>query len=190
MAKAPIAKRYAQALFELAQAAGSEEEWLEGVLGVERQLADASAALFFADPRIPRERKAAVAAEASAGAGEMVGKFVGLLAQKQVVSALPSIVREYRGLLNESLGRAQATVTSAAALSSGQEERLAGALGAMLGKRVSLDAREDPGIIGGVVVRVGDQVIDGSVRARLEGLRQSLAREAFVQAHGRTEERA
>ena len=178
MAKAPIAKRYAQALFELAQAEGKEESWLDSLSDIERRLADPSSALFFGEPRIPQERKSAVAAEVASGSDETVSKFVGLLVQKQVVGALPTIVREYGQLLNESLGRASASVTSAAALSPEQEERLRGALGVMLGKQVVLDVRESPEIIGGLVVRVGDQVIDGSVRTRLDGLRQSLEREA------------
>ncbi len=180
MAKAPIAKRYAQALFDLAQAEGKEESWLASVSDITGQLADPSAGLFFGEPRIPQERKAAVVAELAAGADETVAKFVGLLVQKQVVGALPAIVREYGRLLNESRGRAQASVTSAAPLSPEQQSRLRAALGLMLGKEVVLDAQEDPGVIGGIVVRVGDQVMDGSVRARLEGLRQSLGREALA----------
>ncbi len=180
MAKAPIAKRYARALFDLARADGKEEAWLESLQGIEQQLADPSSALFFREPRIPAERKAAIVAEVAAGADAMVGNFVGLLVQKQVIGVLPSIVREYSQLLNESLGRVQASVTSAVTISPEQHSRLRESLGAMLDKQVVLDAREDPDIIGGIVVRIGDQVIDGSVRARLDGLRQSLGRESLA----------
>lgn len=180
MARAPIAKRYAQALFELARDAGREEAWLDSLREVEAALSDEAAALFFGDPRIPRERKAAVVGDVAAGADETVAKFTGLLAQKQALGVFPAIVREYGQLLNESLGRAQATVTSAVALTAEQQARLSASLGAMLGKEVVLDAHEDADIIGGIVVRVGDQIIDGSVRARLDGLRQSLEREALA----------
>ncbi len=180
MAKAPIPKRYAQALFSLAVAEGKQEVWLESLVGIERQLADSSAALFFSEPRIPAERKAMVVAEVAAGADTMVGNFLGLLVQKQVIGVLPSIVREYSLLLNESLGRVQASVTSAVAISAEQHTRLRDSLGAMLDKQVVLDVQEDQDIIGGLVVRVGDQIIDGSVRARLDGLRLGLGRGSLV----------
>jgi F-type H+-transporting ATPase subunit delta len=69
----------------------------------------------------------------------------------------------------------QARVTTAVALNDAQRTRLAESLSKALGKQVSVDASEQPAIIGGLVVRVGDQVIDGSVRTRLEALRTSLA---------------
>ena len=190
MAKAPIAKRYAQALFSLAEAEGKQEAWLDDLAGVQEQMAEPSAALFFGEPRAPAERKQEIAARIAEGADPLVRNFLGLLTQRRATGSLPDVVREYRRLLNESLGRAQAVVTTAAPLSAEQRGRLAASLGAMLDKEVVLDEREDPEVIGGIVVRVGDQIIDGSARARLEGLRQSLTRQAPVPAAYETEERA
>lgn len=190
MAKAPIAKRYAKALFSLAEDEGKQEAWLDDLAAIREQMAEPSAALFFGEPRAPAERKQEIAARVAEGADPLVRNLLGLLTRRRATGLLPDIVSEYRRLLNESLGRAQAVVTTAAPLSAEQRGRLTASLGAMLDKEVVLDEREDPGVIGGVVVRVGDQIIDGSARARLEGLRQSLGRQAPVPAAHETEERA
>ncbi len=190
MAKAPMAKRYAQALFSLAEAEESREAWLDDLAGIQEQMADSSVALFFGEPRVPAERKQEAAARIAEGARPLVRNFLGLLAQRQATGSLPAIVSEYRRLLNERLGRAQAVVTTAAPISAEQRGRLAASLGAMLDKEVVLDEREDPEIIGGIVVRIEDRIIDGSVRSRLNGLRQSLGRQAPVPAAYETEERA
>ena len=180
MAKAPIAKRYAQALFSLAEGEGMQEAWLDSLSGLARDLADPSTVVFFTEPRVPAARKAEMAAQASSGADPLVRNFLGLLVERRAVVLLPAIVQEYGALLNESLGRVQATVTSAAPVSDEQQSRLIQSLGAMLDKQVVLDFRENPDIIGGIVVRVGDQVIDGSVRARLDSLQQSLERQSLT----------
>ena len=116
--------------------------------------------------------------------------FVGLLVQRRAVGSFRAVVGEYGRLLNESLGRVQASVTSVAAMSAEQRSTLTVSLGAMLDKEVVLDVQEDTDIIGGIVVRVGDQIIDGSVRSRLSGLRQSLERQALPRTARETEERA
>ena len=84
----------------------------------------------------------------------------------------------------------QASVTSAVAISAEQRSTLTASLGTMLDKEVVLDVQEDQDIIGGIVVRVGDQIIDGSVRSRLSDLRQSLERQGLPRTAGETEERA
>ena len=190
MAKAPMAKRYAQALFSLAEAEGGREAWLDDLAAIQEQMAEPSVALFFREPRVPAERKQEAAAQVAEGAHPLLRNFLGLLAQRRATDSLAAIVGEYRRLLNERLGRAQADVTTAAPVSAEQRARLAASLGAMLDKEVVLDVREDPEIIGGVLIRVGDQIIDGSARSRLNGLRQSLGRQALVPAANQTEERA
>ena len=109
------------------------------------------------------------------GQHELVVNFLGLLVERRATALFPAIVREYGALLHESQGRVQASVATAAPLSGEQQTRLAASLGAALDRSVALDVREAPEIIGGMVVRVGDQVIDGSVRSRLAALRRQLA---------------
>ena len=190
MAKAPIAKRYAQALFSLAEAEGKQEAWLGSLSGIAEGLADPSAALFFNEPRIPAARKAEAAAQLAGDADPLVRNFVGLLVQRQAVGSFGAVASEYGRLLNESLGRVQASVTSAVPMSAEQRSALTASLGAMLDREVILDVQEDTDIIGGIVVRVGDQIMDGSVRSRLDGLRQSLERQGLPRTSRETEERA
>ncbi|MCY4581745.1 MAG: F0F1 ATP synthase subunit delta [Chloroflexi bacterium] len=190
MAKAPIAKRYAQALFSLAEAEGKQEAWLESLSDIAEGLSDPSAALFFNEPRIPAARKAEAAAQIAAGSDPLVRNFVGLVVQRRAVGSFRAVVNEYGRLLNESLGRVQASVASAVPLSAEQRTALTASLGAMLDKEVVLYVQDDQDIIGGIVVRVGDQIIDGSVRSRLNGLRQSLERQGLPRRARETEERA
>lgn len=179
MAKAPKAKRYAQALFALAQEQGKEQAWLDDLAAAGDLLAGADAALFLTTPRVPAEQKLHAARELLWGKDPMVLNMVGLLLSRQSIDLLPEIKKEYQSLLDESLGRVYAAVTSAVPMSTEQQSRLRSSLSSALEKDVVLDVREDPGIIGGLTVRVGDQIIDGSVRAKLEALRQRLARESL-----------
>lgn len=101
---------------------------------------------------------------------------VAVLVQRRGVKLLPEVVAAYAALLDDQLGRTQADVASAVPLSREQQRRLENQLASLVQKEVVLRVREDEDLMGGVVVRVGDQLIDGSVRSRLEQLRQRLAR--------------
>ena len=114
MAKAPMAKRYAQAIFSLAEAEGGREAWLDDLAAMQEQMAEPSVALYFREPRVPAERKQEAAARVAEGAHPLLRNFLGLLAQRRATGSLSAIVGEYRRLLNERLGRAQADVTTAA----------------------------------------------------------------------------
>ena len=175
MAKAPTAKRYAEALFELARARQAEEAWAEALSGARDVLSEPTAVLYFSEPRISRERKLEAVALLAEGYDRLIVNFLGLLVTRQATSLLPDIVSAYGALLNESAGRIQASVVTAAPLSDQQRTRLTAWLAAALDKVVALDVRMAPEIIGGMIVRVGDQVIDGSVRSRLDALRRQLA---------------
>ena len=176
MAKGSIGKRYAQAVFALADTAQQQEGWLESLATLEDVFADPAVSLYFGEPRIPMDKKATAVFEISKGLDPVIQKFLGVLVQKQATSILPRIVSEYRGLLDQSLGRIGASASSASPVSVDQKSRLEKTLSTIFGKTVIVNVREDPEIIGGLVVRVGDQIIDGSVRTRIGGLRQRLDR--------------
>ncbi len=175
MAKAPTAKRYAEALFALAGEQHAEDAWAEALSSARDVLSEPTAVLYFSEPRISRERKLEAVALLAEGDDQLIVNFLGLLVDRQATSLLPDIVSAYGALLNESAGRIQASVATAAPLSDQQRTRLTAWLSAALGKVVALDVRTAPEIIGGMIVRVGDQVIDGSVRSRLAALRRQLA---------------
>jgi F-type H+-transporting ATPase subunit delta len=180
MAGAPTAKRYAQALFGIAKESGSEEAWLEDLRIAQEALAEPTVVVYMGTPRVAIKDKLDVTAQLLSEREPMIAKMVGLLVSRQASSLLPAIVTAYGALLNESLGRIVATVTAATDVSAEQRQRLTESLSAMLNKDVVLEVREDPSIIGGAMVRVGDQIIDGSVRTRLQVLKQRLERESLA----------
>ena len=180
MARTPTAKRYAQALFAIARDSGAEQAWLEDLRAAREALADPTVVVYLGTPRVPIEDKQRIVAELLEGLEPMVANTVGLLIGRQALSLLPAIVAAYAELLNESLGRLTATMTAATAVSNEQRERLTASLSTMLDKEVVLDVREDASIIGGALVRVGDQIIDGSVRTRLQALKHRLERESLA----------
>ena len=100
--------------------------------------------------------------------------LLGLLTSKGGLTALPGILSEYQRLLDESQGRERAEVTAALDLDEGQKERLGRQLSALLDKEVVLTTRTDEEVLGGVLVKIGDRIIDGSARGRLQSLRRSV----------------
>ena len=103
-----------------------------------------------------------------------VRSFALLLLERGRISALPAIARSYKELVDERLGRVQATVTSAQPLDPGTAASVQRALEKRTGKRVVITSNVDPSLIGGIVARVGDQVFDGSLKSKLEALRARI----------------
>ena len=180
MAKAPTAKRYAQALFALAQEQGAEEAWLEELKLAVEALAEPTVSFYLGTPRVRIGDKSRVVAQLMEGRAPLVANMVGLLVIRKAASLLPQVILAYGELLNEHLGRVRADVTTATPISDEQQERLRASLGTALSKEVVLDPHVDPEIIGGVLVRVGDQIIDGSVRSRLVAMRRRLERASLT----------
>jgi F-type H+-transporting ATPase subunit delta len=103
-----------------------------------------------------------------------VRSFALLLLERGRINALPAIARSYKELVDEKLGRLQATVTSAQPLDAATAASVQRALERRTGKKVVLSTSVDPTLIGGIVARVGDLVFDGSLKTRLEGLRTRI----------------
>jgi F-type H+-transporting ATPase subunit delta len=110
------------------------------------------------------------------GVGEKAKNTLRLLVRKRRIAAVPEIARQLARLSDEDAGVLRAEVTSAGPLSEAYLGRLRAELEKATGRKVAVSHKQDPSLIGGVVTRIGDQVIDGSVRARLAGFRDSLLR--------------
>ncbi len=111
-------------------------------------------------------------------ADEVAGPQLNLLAlmvRRGRFELLPGVIREFRRLYRLREGIVEATVTSASALEVSEVDALQERLVAITGKRVELSQAVDPTLLGGIVVRFGDQLIDGSVRGRLERMRHDLS---------------
>ena len=128
-----------------------------------------------ANPSIPLETRTTTA---EATFGPMVGRkvlnLIGLMLRRGRIEELPRLAAEFRRLDDERQGITHATATSASKLTADEVRALTHRLEQFTGGRVELDVQVDPSLLGGVVVRVGDRLIDGSVRSRLERLRNQL----------------
>lgn len=173
-----VARRYAQALFEAARQSGADIEQLDAQAKVLGALyADNEVKNFFTSPQVPSEKKKA-AAEARLG-GKLDGLLINLL--KVLVdhdreAELPGVCAYFDLLTDQSRGVEEAEITSAVPLSDAQREAITAALlrfSAYGSLRV--DTKVDPAVLGGVKVRLGrNQVLDGTVAARLADLRSGL----------------
>jgi F-type H+-transporting ATPase subunit delta len=177
MRKTAAAKRYAKALFALAQ----EEGRVDAVRAEVKALADLLAAspelhsIVFRPLHPLAERKAALdAVVARLGASDTVRRFLSLLLDQHRMDGFPEVCEELERLANEASGRALAEVVTASELSADQLERLRQALAARTRREVALQVRVDPSILGGVVAKVGDLVFDGSIRTQVAQLRANL----------------
>lgn len=171
-----VARRYAEAAFEIAQRDDTVEAWLAQLTQLGQSTADPSVVRTLENPNVPFEsRHAALVAVLGPEALPQVANLLGLVLRRRRVDALVDIAREFRRLYNRRAGIVEATATSALPLPAEEVAALRTRLEQMTQGRVELDMKVDPQLLGGVQVRIGDLLIDGSVRGRLERLRGRLA---------------
>lgn len=177
MSDLSVARRYASALYQEAEAAGSLERVDDDMLAVRESL-EASRELdsLFRSPVISSEKKGAVVKQLFEGRVDpLVVRFLQLLIQKQRENIVPAMIRAYNDLRDERQGVVEARVKTAMPLGDAEEASLKQALEARTGKTVRLQTEVDERLVGGVVVRIGDMVLDGSARHQLQQLRERLA---------------
>ena len=170
------AKRYARAIFDLAKEEGQVDAWSQRLAAVREVLANPEANTVLANPTIPVQRRQEVA---SALLDDRVGRegvnLAKLLVGARRLDDVDAIADEYSRLVDEDAGRIRATAITAVPLGRADADKLEAELAQKFGHEVRLDTRVDPAIIGGLVLRIGDRVIDASVATRLQQLRQRLA---------------
>ena len=128
------------------------------------------------NPRVSRQEIAQVIADVcGSGVGEEGRNLLRLLAQNRRLHVLPAIADQYENLRAEAEQTVQAELESALPVSDSEQQRIADALTARLGRKVELVCRINETLVGGAVIRAGDLVIDGSVRARLEKLAVAIS---------------
>ena len=170
-------KRWARAIFELAVEEGQLERWADRVAVVRDLLTRPEARTVLANPSIaaPHRQETAAALVEAAHAGREAANLARLLVGANRIADLDAIVEEYGRLADEAAGRVRATATTAVPLGRQDADRLAESLSQRLGREVRLEALVDPRIVGGLVLRIGDRVVDASVATRLYQLRRHLA---------------
>ena len=177
MARKEAIRGYAEAMFSVAEAEDAldvvEDELFRFARELEREQELREA---LTDPALPPDRKRAVLQDVlGPRANPQTVSLLGFIVEQGRARELPAIVDELVALAAEKRQAAVAEVRTAIPLDAEHRQRLAEALGAATGKKVELKVVVDPSVVGGVVARVGDQVIDGSVRRRLELARERLS---------------
>ena len=175
--EAGLAGRYALAVFELAQEERAVETVAADFATLKQLMADS--------PDLTRLIRAPVFSRAEQAAGmngvlhrmeasPLTRRFILLLASKRRLFALQDIIRAYRRLVAKQKGEIAAQVTSARPLSDDETAELKSILRSKLSKDVNLEARVDPSLLGGLIVKVGSRMIDSSLRTKLNGLRMAM----------------
>jgi F-type H+-transporting ATPase subunit delta len=180
-----VARRYARALLEVAgvsRAAGVREE-LEAWAALLRDNPDVQTAL--RHPAVPAEKKKAVltAIGGATGASDLLQRLLALLQERDRLALLPDITAAYVTLWNAQRGAVAAEVASALPLEAAQREAVQAAVGRASGRQVELQTRVDPGLLGGVLLKMEGRTYDGSVRGRLRALGERLRQGAGGTRH-------
>ena len=178
MREPTIARNYAETAMELARRADDIHGWSEMLdnLGAAVE-SDRTLRMFLESPRVSADRKNEVLGKAYGGQlPRNFIRFLQALVTHRRQMLLPMIAAEYRDLMDEVEGRVHAQVTVAREPGAGEGEEIAAQLSRAFATTVVPHISVNPAILGGIVVRVGDRVMDGSVRRRLTTLRQRVSR--------------
>jgi F-type H+-transporting ATPase subunit delta len=169
------ARRYAEAIFEIAQRDGTLDEWLDELDLAVQLVGDEGVGRILDDPgRSPHDRDSLLDKLLGKRASTPLRNVVALLVRRSRIELLPAVSAEYRRLVNRERGVVEAVVTSAAALTRAESAAVRERVIGMTGADVDLREEVDESLIGGLTVRVGDSLTDASVRGRLERLRDQL----------------
>ncbi len=169
-----VARRYARAAFDLAVSAGQEEAWLRDLKVLESILTQPEVAGLLENPAVTFAEKASVLERALAGLDPLRRNFAYVLAEHGRSSVISEVVAEFQRELNDYQGIAIAEVTTAVPLDDAESRAVARQLEKIVGKRIVLEKRVDPSILGGVIARIGDRLVDGSIAGQLESMRREL----------------
>ncbi|PHR24626.1 MAG: F0F1 ATP synthase subunit delta [Desulfotalea sp.] len=172
-----LAKRYAKAIFTIGQSQENYEEYNEVLQGVATLFTDIpEVADALTNPLYPMDVKEKVMTGivASIGVDKVMGNFLNLLVQKKRAEILPEIADAYTSMVDEEKNISHGNVISAVELSDELKNNIQTVLEKLTGKKVELTTAVDPTIIGGMVAKVGDLVLDGSIKTQLAGLKDSI----------------
>ena len=170
-----VSRPYAKAAFEEASTTGRLAEWSRGLAAAAAVAGDARVERLLGDPRVtPARLREFIVGIAGPELGEPERNFIAALAENHRLGYLREIAALFNELKDDAEGVADVTVSSAAPLDEAQRRALSEALARRLRRRIRLHCQIEPRLIGGAVVRAGDLVIDGSLRARLERMAYEL----------------
>jgi F-type H+-transporting ATPase subunit delta len=178
-----LASRYARALVDVVLAPGSGVEaetalsQVRAFAGLVAESAELRTVLLSPAVAAPRKRAVVESLGRRVGISRPVRNFLFVVIDHRRIAHLPEMADALQTALDERLGRSSAQVSSASTLESRQQQTLEAELSRMTGKQVRCDYQVDPALLGGIAVRLGSTIYDGSVRGRLEALRQRMIAE-------------
>lgn len=172
---ATIARPYAEAAFRLARERQALANWSDALGRLAQVAADPEAAALIGNPNVPAAQVEDLFRAASgAGADDELGNFIRLLADNARLACLPEVARQFEDMKRGEEGVKDAVIHSAFPLDDAQMQNLKALLEARFASRLQLSVTVEPGLIGGIKVVVGDQVLDTSVRSKLAAMRAAL----------------
>jgi len=169
------AKRYSQAVFEIALEKGELDGWQSDLEKIARLGEDAALVTLLENPKLPFQEKAKVLAERLGDINQLALNLIYLLVSKGRLNMMGEVADEYQRLLDNYRGIEPAGVITAVPLAEADRLRLAERLGTVVGKQVVIKPEVDTSLIGGIVARVGGKLLDGSTRSRLAALKRELS---------------
>ncbi len=171
-----LAQKYATAIFEIAKEENKLVPYGEELAAIRQNLFNIPAVRsYFQNPQIQAEAKKELLTKCLKGeVSKIIYNFLLLLVDKRRIGIFEAIEEEYRKLSNRERGIIIADVTTARGMNHKQQEQLQKKLASITGKKIQLRQHEDENILGGVIVKIGDKRIDGSVAGRLAAMRQQL----------------
>lgn len=170
-----IARPYVQAAFEAAQKQGDLKGWSDMMQVLSELMANDDVKAVVTSPRVKTDQLEELMLQLAGSPNKEQGNFIRILVQGGRLTVVPEIAQLFELLRAEAEKSAQVTVSSAFALSDEQQKKIATALKVRLGTEVKLSCTVDKTLLGGIVIRMGDKVIDGSANTRLAELAYALA---------------
>ena len=170
-----LARPYADAVFRMAQGENDLAGWSSRVASLAMIVSDAQVARLIADPVVSSDRVAGLVIDvAGTSLGERGANFVKVLAENGRLTVLPEISVQFDALKANAESTVEATITSAQELTQAQIDELVAGLKTRFNRAVNVQVAVDAELIGGAVIAIGDQVIDGSVKGRLQRMSFAL----------------
>ena len=182
MAKRVSGKRYAEAIFQLAVQQDRVDQWGTELESISQVLQDEEFSSFLAHAQVPLPEKNRSIEAVFPDTDPLVRNLVALLISRGSIKLIGDVHLSYSQLVDEYRGRQRVEVTSAVPLDAAEVERISRFVSELIQKEVVVSTEVDETILGGVIIQVGDQLLDGSVRSRLEGLRRQVRSDVTARA--------
>ena len=175
MSRMTSARRYAQAVYQIAVEKNNIEQWVDDLSMLASTTQDTQFLSFVSSPKVGNDKKTGLIKDVFAEhIGSEAVNLCCLLASRNSMSILPSIADYIQEFVDMEKGLERAEIVSAVKLTQEQLETIKGVVSSMVGKELVLTNRVDTDIVGGFLVRVGDRMIDGSLRTRFQEMKREL----------------